>query len=165
MAVFAMFAAMMYAGRFVMQALPNIHPVGMLVMVLTVVYRVYALIPLYLYVLLEGLLSGFSAWWVPYLYIWTVLWGMTMLIPKKIPPKIAAFVYPLVCALFGMCYGTLYAPMQVLLFFHGKWEMMWPWIVAGLPFDATHAAGNLCMGLLVLPLSKAIALLRTKYRY
>ena len=28
---------------------------------------------------------GFGVWWVPYLYVWTVLWGMTMLLPKKMP--------------------------------------------------------------------------------
>ena len=72
---FAMFGSMMFALKVVMMSLPNIHPLGMFIMLLTVVYRWKALIPIYIYVALEGIFF-FGTWWFPYLYIWTILWGL-----------------------------------------------------------------------------------------
>ena len=151
--LFAMFAALMFVSKIIMELLPNIHLLGMFVITLTVVFRVKALIPIYLYVFLNGLYSGFSMWWIPYLYIWTVLWALAMLIPKNIPKKVAAFVYPALCALYGLAYGTLYAPAQALMYGF-DFEQTLAWIVVGLPYDVIHCIGNLCAGLLVLPLSE-----------
>ena len=85
MVIFAMLAAVMFVSKIVMEALPNIHLLGMLTVTYTIVFRKKALIPIYLYVLLNGLYAGFNVWWMPYLYIWTVLWGVTMLLPKNMP--------------------------------------------------------------------------------
>ena len=107
--------------------------------------------------LIAGLLGGFSAWWVPYLYIWTVLWGITMLLPKKLPPKAAPVIYMVVCSLHGFIYGILYAPAQALMFgldFKG----MLAWIAAGFPFDITHGISNFLCGSLIVPLIHAIRL-------
>lgn len=81
--LFAMLGALMFCSRVIMALLPNIHLLGMLTMVCTIVFRAKGLIPVYIYVFLEGLFAGFSTWWLPYLYIWAILWGMTMLLPKK----------------------------------------------------------------------------------
>ena len=97
LAVFSMFAGLMFCSKMLMEFLPNIHLLGMFTMLLTVVYRKQALIPIYLYVFIQGLYAGFSLWWLPYLYVWTVLWGMTMLLPKNMSDKVAAVVYPVVC--------------------------------------------------------------------
>ena len=150
--LFAMLGAIVFASKIVMEALPNIHPVAMLLMAYTVVNRSRALIPLYVYVFLLGLFYGFNLWWYPYLYIWTILWGVTMLLPRQMKPAVAAVVYPLVCALFGFAYGTLYAPAQALLFGY-DFSTTVKWILAGLPYDMLHGLGNLGMGLLIYPLS------------
>ena len=163
MIVFAMFGSMMFALKVVMEALPNIHPLGMFIMLLTVVYRAKALIPIYIYVLLDGLFHGFDVWWIPYLYIWAILWGMTMLLPKRMPTAVAAVVYPVVCGLFGLMFGALYAPAQALLF-KMSFKQTLTWIAMGLPFDITHAVGNAAMGLLVLPLSKVLMKLENNAR-
>ena len=99
MAIFAMLGALMYASKLLMELAPNIHLVGVFVIAITVVYRKKALYPIYLYVLLSGMLSGFASWWIPYLYIWTVLWGMVMLLPKRMPKRVCPVVYMTVCAL------------------------------------------------------------------
>jgi len=151
----AMLSALLFAAKVAFEALPNIHPVGMLIMVYTVVYRVRALIPLYIFVLIFGLYYGFSIWWIPYIYIWTILWAMTMLIPKDIPTKTAVFVYPLICGLYGFAYGTLYAPAQAILFDY-DFKTTIAWIMSGLPFDVLHGIGNIGMGILILPLSKVL---------
>ena len=133
-------------------------------MVLTVVFRVKALIPIYLYIMLDGLFGGFGMWWIPYLYIWAVLWGITMLIPKNIPPKIAAVVYPLICALHGLAFGTLYAPTQALMY-GLDFEQTLAWIAVGIPYDLIHCVSNLCVGILILPFSQLLKKLISKTRY
>ena len=148
-----MLGTLMLVSKRLMEVLPNIHLVGMLTILCTVVFRAKALIPIYVYVFLDGLFSGFSTWWLPYLYIWTILWALTMLVPKKIPKKIAAFVYPALCAFHGLIFGALYAPAWAILN-HFDLKQTLAWIIAGLPFDFLHLAGNLAVGILVLPLSE-----------
>ena len=154
-AVFSMLGAVMYCSKLIMEALPNIHLIGVMTMALTLVYRKKALYPIYVFVLITGLLSGFSTWWVPYLYIWTVLWGITMLLPEKLSPKAAPFIYMTVCGLHGLFYGVLYAPVQAL-FFGLDFKGMLTWIAAGFSFDAIHASSNFLCALLVMPMAKLI---------
>ena len=156
MAVFGMLGGLMYASKLLMEALPNIHLLGTFVMALTLVYRKKALYPIYVFVLLAGLFGGFALWWPAYLYIWAVLWGVTMLLPSRSGP----LVYMAVCAAHGFLYGVLYAPMQALLF-GLDWQGMLAWIAAGLPFDLTHGISNFFTGALILPLA---ALLRRAER-
>ena len=155
MCVFALLASVMFCSKLLMEVLPNIHLLGMLTMTYTVVFRRRALVPIYLYVFLNGLYAGFNLWWFPYLYIWTILWGVTMLLPKNWSQKTKAIVYPIVCALHGLLYGILYAPAQALMFgldFRGAVA----WIMTGIPYDLLHMAGNLLAGLLILPLSQLL---------
>ena len=151
MCVFAMLGSVMFASKVIMEALPNIHLLGMLTVTYTVVYRGRALIPIYLYVLLNGLFAGFNAWWLPYTYIWTILWGITMLLPKNMPPKVACVVYSAICAIHGFAFGTLYAPAQALMFGLNL-EQTIAWIIAGIPYDLIHGFSNLGLGFLVMPL-------------
>ena len=148
-----MLGTLMYCSKVIMSVLPNIHLLGMLTMTYTVVYRAKALIPIYIYVMLDGLFSGFNFWWLPYLYIWTILWAITMRLPKKMPLKIAAIVYPIICALHGFAFGTLYAPAQALMF-GLNFEQTVAWIIAGIPFDVIHGVSNIFTGMLVIPFSE-----------
>lgn len=155
MVIFAMLGALMFCSKKAMEALPNIHLLGMFIMTFTVVFRWKALIPLYIYVFLDGLFGGFNVWWLPYLYIWAILWGITMLLPRKMPKKAAMIVYPIVCALHGLLFGVLYAPAQALLY-RLNFRQTVAWVMSGLPYDALHAAGNLASGLLIVPLAELL---------
>ena len=151
-AVFGMLGSMMYLSKIVMEFLPNVHLLGVLTISYTLVYRKKALYPIYLYVLLNGLFAGFATWWIPYLYLWGILWGATMLLPRNIPKKAQPIVYMLLCCAHGLLFGTLYAPAQALLFgldFKG----MIAWIIAGLPWDLAHGIGNFCAGVLICPIT------------
>ncbi|MBQ2862977.1 MAG: hypothetical protein IJE84_02265 [Clostridia bacterium] len=159
-----MLGSLIFVSKVIMEVLPNIHLVGMLTMLYTVVYRAKALIPLYVYIFLNGLFAGFATWWVPYLYIWTVLWGMTMLIPKNIKPSAARVVYPAICALHGFMFGILYAPGQALLFGYDL-KMTLAWIAAGVGFDITMGVSNIFAGMLVYPLSVVLYKLEYKSAY
>lgn len=153
--VFAMLGSVMYVSKILMEFLPNVHLLGMFTVTYTIVYRKKALYPLYTYILLNGIFAGFATWWLPYLYIWTVLWGAVMLLPKKIPAKAQPIVYMVVCAAHGFLFGTLYAPAQALLF-GLNFKGMIAWIIAGLPWDMVHGISNFCCGVLIVPLSKLL---------
>lgn len=153
--IFAMLGAIMFCSKLVMELLPNIHLIGALTMIYTLVYRKKALYPIYIFVILTGLYGGFGLWWIPYLYIWTILWAVTMLLPKNLSYKAGAIIYPVVCSLHGLLYGTLYAPAQALMF-GLDFDGLIAWIIAGIPFDLLHAGGNLIAGLLIIPLSKLL---------
>lgn len=154
-AIFGVLGALMYASKLVMEGLPNIHLVGVFVVAITVVFRAKAQYPIYVYVLLCGLFSGFGAWWIAQTYVWTVLWGVVMLLPKSMPKKITPFVYMIVCSLHGFLYGVLYAPAQAL-FFGLSFKATLAWIGAGAPFDILHGVGNFVGGLLIVPLVNAL---------
>ncbi len=155
MVIFAMLGAVMYVSKILMDFLPNVHLLGMFIVTFTIVYRKKALYPICIFVLLTGLLNGFGTWWIPYLYIWTVLWGMVMLLPKELPKKWQTLILMSVCALHGFLYGTLYAPVQALVF-GLNFEGMIAWIIAGLPWDVTHGISNFICGLLIVPLANVL---------
>ena len=136
-AIFGMLGALMYASKVLMDVFPNIHFIGLFVTAITVVYRRKALYPIYIFVLLTGLLNGFGTWWVPYLYLWAVLWGAIMLLPKNIKGKKRAAIYAIVCSLHGFLYGLLYAPFQAIVY-NLNFEGIVAWWISGIPFDITH---------------------------
>jgi energy-coupling factor transport system substrate-specific component len=157
--ILAMFAAMMVVSKKLMEIIPNVHLIGMFIVLMTAVYRKAALVPLYVYVFIDGLIGGFALWWWPYLYVWTVLWAMTMLIPQKLPERVKNVLYVLVCALHGFAFGLLYMPGQMLLFGYDL-KLGIAWWLAGLPFDLIHGVSNLFLGVLMIPMMKIIKRIR-----
>ena len=150
-AVFGMLGALMYASKIIMEVAPNVHLLGVFTIAITVVYRKKALYPIYTYVLLNGMFSGFATWWIPYLYLWTVLWAVTMILPRNMPKSVKPIVYMVVNACHGFLFGTLYAPAQALLF-GLSFDAMVAWIIAGLPWDFIHGVSNFFCGMLIVPI-------------
>ena len=163
LATFAVLGALMYCSKIIMEWAPNIHLLGMFTMTFALAYKAKGLIPLYVYVFLNGLFAGFAFWWIPYLYIWTILWGVTVLLPKKLPVPFSAFMYSLVCGLHGLLFGVMYTPVQAL-FFGFDFDQTLAWIASGLPFAVVHALGNFAAGFLIMPLVKVIKKINVNIR-
>lgn len=150
-AIFGMLGAMMMVSDILMNVIPNVHLVGVIIVVLTVVYRWKALFPIYIYVLLIGLFDG-AGLWATYAYVWAVLWGMVMLLPKRMPAWLAPIVYALVCGLHGFAFGFLLIPYQMTLFgFTLRQALVW-WRFGFFTADIPHGIGNLVGSALVIPL-------------
>ncbi len=161
-AILSLMTALMCAGDFAMEWLPNVHFVGVFIAVATVVYRKYALLPIYAYVLLQGVIGGFGPWWAGYLYVWAILWGCIMLVPKKTPEKARYILCVAICALHGFLFGVLYAPVQAIMFGLDLKGTL-AWIAAGFYFDMLHGIGNLVLGtLLIYPM---IQILKSTDKY
>jgi energy-coupling factor transport system substrate-specific component len=153
MVLFALFGGLMFAQKFLLEQLMSVQFMALLVVSATLVYRAKALYPLYVYVLLYGIRAGFSAWWLPEVYIWLPLWGMAMVLPRNLPRKFATPMYMLACGVHGLAFGTLFAPVWAL-YAHLSWKATLSWIAAGLvTADAIHCVNNIVWGLLVLPLA------------
>ena len=159
--IFTMLGTIMFISKVIMEFLPNIHAIAMFIAVFTLIYRWRALIPIYVYVFLTGLVNGFGTWWYPYIYIWAILWALIMLIPKRLSLRTKAIICTVLCGLHGILYGTLYAPFQALAF-GLNFEGMIAWIIAGFPFDIVHMCGNVAMSVLIVPLYKVINKLKNQ---
>lgn len=169
--LFAMYGALMFVSKLMMEGLPNIHPLTMFIMTFSLVYGYKALIPTYVYVFLNGLYGGFNAWWIPYLYIWALQCIVTCLVcalirrikSGKVRKGVSCTVYPLLAALFGLSFGALYAPAQAIMY-NFTFDLTVKWIIAGLYFDIIHAVGNFCMCFLIFPLASVLQKLHAAAR-
>jgi len=156
--LFALFGAIMFLAAQI-DLIPNVHPLALFIAAFTAVYGLKGLIPVMLYVFLEGLYGGFSfLWWTPYLYVWPLLWLLFFLIPRKqrLNEVTAGILTIVISALHGIGFGLLYAPFQCYTMFKGNWESTWIWWLNGLPFDVSHMIGNLVASLLALPLIRLL---------
>ena len=161
-AIFAMLGAIMFVSKVIMEGLPNIHLLGTLVIAYTITYRAKALFPIYAYVFVNGLWEGFRPFdWLPETYIWLILWGMTMLLPKKIPTRVAPIVYMLVSAVHGLLLDVFYVPAY-LLFANIPWEHLRLTLLMGIPYVALQAAGNFVLGTLIVPVATLLRKLDKK---
>ena len=155
--IFAILGAIMFISHIALMGVPNIGFIGMFIASFTVTYRFRALIPIYIYIMLYGIFYGFLSW-VPYLFVWLPLWGMFMIAGKfNLPLKVKVPLFMVLCALHGLSFGTLYAPFSALLFgIPFKFQTLVAWVIAGIPYDITHALGNLAAGVLIVPLSELL---------
>lgn len=161
--LFALFGAMMFLSAQI-DLIPNVHPLALFIAAFTAVYGVKGVIPVMLYVFLEGLYGGFNTWWMPYLYLWPLLWFLFFLIPRKgrLNEVIAGALITVVAGLHGIGFGLLYAPFQCYVLFKGNWETTWIWWLNGLPFDLSHMLGNLVASLLAIPFIRLLCRLEGK---
>ena len=61
-------------------------------------------------------------------------------------------VYMVICALHGLSFGALYAPVQAIVM-GLDFEGMLLWIANGFYFDVIHCIGNFACGTLIIPLA------------
>lgn len=135
MATLGILAAVLFCAQVVLAPVPNVEVVSLLVVLYTRHYRAKALAAVYAFVLLEGLLYGFGLWFVNYLYVWTILWLLAMLLRNV--KSMAGWV--LLLAGFGLCFGLLCA---IPYLFIGGIGMAAGYFISGIPFDILHCAGN-----------------------
>lgn len=130
-----MLGAIAYAGQIALSCLPNIEVVSILFLVYTKIFGKKALFPIYVFVLLEGVFWGFGSWWIMYLYVWTVLWGITMLFSKNDSPMFWAVIN----GAFGLSFGAMCSITHGALYGIGSG---FAYFISGIPYDILHCFGN-----------------------
>ncbi len=131
----ALLTALLFVMQVVMAPLPNVEVVSLLILLYTKHYRKKALLIIYAFALLEGMMYGFGLWFVNYLYVWTILFLVVMILPKREGWLFHTFIL----TFYGLGFGTL---CSIPYFFIGGWRMMASYIVAGIPFDLMHGFAN-----------------------
>lgn len=148
--VLALFAALLFVSKWVMDFLPNIEPITLLIILLTLTYGWRSLLSVYLFVIAQGLCYGFHIWFINYLYIWAILVLVVMLFRRQTSPVF----WTVVAGFFGLFFGTL---CSIPYWFIGGVGGGVAYIVSGLTFDVTHCIGNvLITAVLFVPLRKAM---------
>lgn len=150
MVLFSMFGTIMFISKVILAVLPNIHLLAFFTMSFTVVYRKKAIVPIFVYILLEGISQGFSVWWIQNIYIWPLLFLITLLVSRNLTKKKAMIVLPVICSLHGFLFGVLCSPVQ-FIFFSFDIKSTVSWIIAGFPFDLIHGISNLILGFFIYP--------------
>ena len=141
--VLALMAALIFASKVALASLPNININSVLIILTVVFFGWKALYTVYIYVLLEGLIFGFSVWWVGYLYVWAILVVVAMLLRKND----AALLWAVVAGIYGLVFGLL---MYLEWFaINGGWEGYFAMWVAGIPYDLTHCVSNFVLTLVL----------------
>ncbi len=136
----ALLGTLLMAAQLALAVLPNIELVSFLIILYALVYQKRVFTIIYVFVFLEGALFGFGLWWVNYLYVWSVLAFVVLLLRKNQ----SVLVWAVVAGAFGMSFGALCALPYLIAGGPGAAFSYW---VAGIPFDLLHAAGNFVLTL------------------
>lgn len=115
--------------------LPNVELVTLLIIIYSLNFKRKALYVIYAFILIEGIIFGFSLWWFAYLYIWLILFYLTCIFKDINYP----LFWALMAAAFGMMFGTFSSIPYLLI---GGFNAAFAYIIAGLPFDFIHCFSN-----------------------
>ncbi len=143
--LYGLLGGLMTATQVAMAALPNIHIVGVLVLLCAQVFGLRALYPVYVFVVLEILIFGMGLWAINYLYVWAILVLIGVALNKS---HAGRFGWALAGGVFGMLFGALCA---IPHFFMGGWSMAFAYWISGIPYDLIHGAANFVLTLVLLP--------------
>lgn len=135
-------AAILFVGQLGMSFLPNIEPVSTLIILYTLIYRKQVFPVIYTFVLLEGIVFGFGIWWISYLYIWSILALIVLLLDKMD----SALFWAIISGAFGLSFGALCAVPYLIS--GGPYAAFSYWS-AGIPYDIAHCAGNFVLTLVL----------------
>ena len=142
LAQMSLLACITFAAKFAMSGLPNIEPVSLMIMLMTVTYGKKALYPIYVYVLLELLFYGLNLWNLVYLYIWLFL-AVPAYLLRKMEGRLG---WAVLSGGFGLLFGLLCSPVYIAA---GGWYMAVSAWISGIPYDLVHCAGNFIIALVL----------------
>lgn len=141
----AFLGAILLAAQVALAPLPNIEVVSLLIYIYAQVYRKKVFFIIYMFVILEGCIYGFGLWWLGYLYVWSILAAIVLLL-KEGQQRKSVLLSSVVLGAYGLAYGFLFAIPYFIV--SGTSAGMAYW-VAGIPFDLMHCAGNVVSALLL----------------
>lgn len=133
---------LIFATKAALASIPNINLNTVLIILTVVFFRWRAMYSVAIYVLLEGLVFGFSLWWFSYLYAWPLLVVVCILFRRNE----SVVIWAVVAGVWGLLFGPI---VYLLYFIVNGWHMVFSMWVAGIPYDITHCAGNFFLTLIL----------------
>ncbi|ROR31922.1 energy-coupling factor transport system substrate-specific component [Mobilisporobacter senegalensis] len=130
-----MLGALLFIFQVAFAFLPNIEFVSLFIIIFTLKFGKKAILSIYVFALLEGLLYGFGIWWIMYLYIWTILAWAALIFQKKT----SVLFWATLSAVFGLSFGALSSFPYFIIGGVGAGIGYW---INGIPFDIVHCIAN-----------------------
>ena len=140
--ILALMGALIFATKFALSGIPNVNLNTLLIILCVVFFGWKTLYAVFVYVLLEGLVFGFSLWWFSYLYAWPVVTAVVMIFRKNE----SVLLWAVIGALCGLCFGPL---MYILYLTVTGWQTAVAMWIAGIPYDLIHCVSNFVLILLL----------------
>ena len=106
LALLGLLTAVLLGSQVALAALPNVELVSLLVILYSLLLGRQVFLILYGFILLEGCLYGFGLWWISYLYVWSILAGIVLVLRQ---PKAPALFWAILSGFFGLSFGALCA--------------------------------------------------------
>ena len=138
--------------------LPNVELTSFWLVMFTLFMGWKAFIIVPIFIAIEASFYGPHVWVIMYLYVWPILIIQALLFRKKDN----ALFWALVSGFFGLAFGALCTPAQVIFFVKAKTleaglKAGVAWWITGIPYDLIHGIGNfVIMLVLYRPLRLAI---------
>lgn len=149
-AAYALLGAIYFVAQVSLSFLPNIELVTVLLFATAIVIGARTFFPLYVFVVLEGLVYGFGLWWIMYLYVWAVPVIIVLLFRRAQ----SIMLITVSAGVFGLCFGALCAAPYIFI---GGPAYALTWWISGIPYDILHCIGNVVTVLVLLkPLIKIL---------
>lgn len=139
----ALFSAVLYISKVVLEFLPNVELVSFLTILYTVVFGTEALLIVTVFNMFELLQWGFGIWWLSYLYVWPLLCLAVLLCRKLFGEEFV--LWAVLSGLFGLLFGSLFAAAYLMV--EPTYALTY-WI-SGLPWDVWHGVSNFLIMLLI----------------
>ncbi len=140
--IIGMMSAILIAVQVALNFIPNIELVSLLIILYTLIFGRKAIYIIYVFVALEGFLYGFGLWWINYLYVWTILFFVVLILRKLRSP----FLWAVISGFYGLSFGAL---CSIPYFITGGIPSGFAYWISGIPFDIAHGIGNFAVALVL----------------
>lgn len=136
----AMMTTLCQVSRLVFQFLPNVQPVTVILIILTLSLGVSdGLIVAVLSIFISNLTLGMGVWTIAQIISFSLLVLVTGLVIKPFFKHLPFLIMVLYAVLMGYLYGFIISLVQAPFF---GIQNFWVYYISGLPFDTLHAIGN-----------------------
>lgn len=143
-----------------LSSIPNVELVSLFIFVYAVHFKWKSLYPVYIFVVMEGVLYGFGTWWFGYLYVWLFL-AVIPITLNALHVKISSLVCALSLLIYGIAFGFLFAVEYALIDGINAGYAYW---ISGVYFDLIHAVSNMISGFILFkPLDKLFKYMLAKF--
>jgi len=136
--IIAMMIAIIEVCKIVLANVPNIELTSFFIIIFTLYMGKRILVVIPAFILIEGLMFGFSIWWVMYLYVWPILVLLTYIFRKMK----SAVSFSILSGVFGLMFGFLCSWVYIFLDIKNGTSMAFAWWISGIPWDIVHGIGN-----------------------
>lgn len=155
-AIIALLSALAYVGRLICQPLPNVQPVTVIIVLITMnMGWIDGMCVAVLSIMLSNMLMGMGPWTLSQILTYIILVLLTRVFTQNVYlpyfSSIKGNIWIMVVFVWflGIAYGFIISLFSYQMF---GFQHFWPYYLQGLPFDMMHGFGNSVFYIILQPL-------------